>query len=63
MQNFVTVRQLSAKYPAFPEGGLRFWIFHAEKNGFAKCLRRVGRKVLVEEAAFLAWVDSQGGKR
>lgn len=60
-KNFMTVKQVAEKYPAFPQGGLRFMIFHADKNGFDRCLRRVGRKVLVEEGEFLRWVDKNGG--
>lgn len=54
-----TVRQFSAKNPAFPEGGLRYLIFHAEKNGFDRCIRRIGRKVLIDEIEFFRWVDQQ----
>lgn len=46
-----------------PIGGLRHLIFHAERNGFNKVLRRVGRRVLIDETAFFAWVDEQGGAK
>lgn len=46
-----------------PLGGLRHLIFHAEKNGFEKVLRRCGRRVLIDEAAFFIWVEEQDGKR
>ena len=55
----LTVRQFSQKHPAFPEGGLRFLIFNAEKNGFDACVRRMGRKVLIDEEAFFDWIDGQ----
>lgn len=55
----MTVRQFSQKHPAFPEGGLRYNIFHSESNGFSKCIRRVGRKVLLDEAEVFRWVDEQ----
>lgn len=42
-----------------PEGGLRHLIFNAAKNGFDKVIRRVGRRVLIDEAAFFAWVEEQ----
>lgn len=58
-RSFLTVRQFSQKHPAFPEGGLRYNIFHAEKNGFAKCIRRIGRKVILDEQAVFRWVDEQ----
>ena len=54
-----TVSLFSKKYPAFPEGGLRFIIFHAETNGFAKCILRVGRKVLIDEDMFFQIIEEQ----
>lgn len=43
-----------------PLGGLRALIFYAEKNGFNKVIRRVGRRVLIDEREFFSWVDRQG---
>lgn len=43
-----------------PIGGLRHLIFHAKTNGFDKVIRRVGRRVLIDEQAFFAWVNRQG---
>ena len=42
-----------------PLGGLRHLIFNAHKNGFESCIRRVGRRVLIDEQAFFTWVDAQ----
>jgi len=42
-----------------PQGGLRHLIFDAKKNGFDKVIRRAGRRVLIDKAAFFAWVESQ----
>ena len=56
---FLTVRQFSEKHPAFPEGGLRYNIFHAEENGFSECIRRIGRKILIDEQEFFLWIDRQ----
>ena len=44
-----------------PIGGLRHLIFNAEKNGFNKVIRRIGRRVLIDEQAFFDWVDEQNG--
>ena len=44
-----------------PQGGLRHLIFHEHENGFHKCVRRVGRRVLIDEQAFFEWVAEQGG--
>lgn len=46
-------------HPWPPQGGLRHLIFHAETNGFAKAFKRVGRRVLVDEAEFFAAVERQ----
>jgi hypothetical protein len=38
--------------------GLRHLVF-GEPNGFSVCVRRVGRRVLIDEAAFFIWVENQ----
>ena len=48
-------------HPWPPIGGLRHLIFNAEKNGFGAVIRRCGRRVLVDEAAFFEWASAQGG--
>lgn len=42
-----------------PLGGLRHLIFNAESNGFKKVIKRCGRRVLIDEAAFFAWMEEQ----
>lgn len=44
-------------------GGLRHLVFHAKTNGFEKVIRRAGRRVLLDEQAFFAWLDKQGGAK
>ena len=46
-----------------PIGGLRHLVFFERTNGFDKVVRRVGRRVLIDEAAFFAWVDGNGGAK
>ena len=58
-RTLLTVRQFREKHPAFTEGGLRHLIFYADKNGFLTCIRRIGRKVLLDEHAVFTWVDEQ----
>lgn len=41
-----------------PQGGLRHLIFYANTNGFDRVIRRVGRRVLIDETAFFQWVES-----
>lgn len=52
-----TVKQTSRRYPAFTESSIRYLIFNEKHNGFSRCIRRVGRKVLIDFDAFEKWVD------
>ena len=45
-----------------PLGGLRHLVFHAETNGFDRVIRRVGRRVLIDEDAFFDWVEERNGR-
>jgi len=68
-----TVEQFSERNPAFTPPALRNLIFKAEPrqsskgevpgNGLAEsgAIIRLGRRVLIDEAKFLAWVASAGG--
>lgn len=73
--SWLTVAQLAAKHPAFSENSLRALIFAAKPrvgairkgaksalpgNGLAAAIRRIGRRVLINEHEFLSWVDRQG---
>ena len=44
-------------HPWPPLGGLRHLVFHADSNGFARVVKRAGRRVLIDEAAFFKWLD------
>ncbi|MEI6827569.1 MAG: hypothetical protein WCK54_18400 [Desulfuromonadales bacterium] len=55
--SFLTVRQASDKYPAFSENSLRWIIFNSKLNGATSFIRKVGRKVLIDDDAFLCWID------
>ncbi len=72
---WLLVSQMAAKHPAFTENALRALIFAAKPrvgavsngtpniipgNGLAVAIRRVGRRVLINEMEFLGWVDRQG---
>jgi hypothetical protein len=58
MSDLLTVKQFAEKHPAFSEGSLRHHIFHEETNGLSAALVRIGRKVLIKEAAFFDWIAS-----
>lgn len=59
----IPVTEWNKYHPYPPIGGLRHLIFYGKTNGFAKVVRRVGRRVLIDEAAFFAWVVAQNGGR
>jgi hypothetical protein len=60
---YVLVPDWEGKHGWPPTAGLRHLIFHAAKNGFDKVIRRVGRRVLIDEDAFFQWVEEQNEKR
>lgn len=48
------------KYHEWPtQAGLRYWIFHAKANGFDSVIRRIGRRILIDESAFFQWIQKQ----
>ena len=56
------VRKIPELYPhAFTESAIRWLIFNEKQNGFLCCVRRIGRKVLIDLDQFESWIDSQGG--
>ena len=61
-RRLIPVTQWSKHHSWPPIGGLRHLIFHERSNGFARCVRRVGRKVLIDEAKFFEWVESLNEK-
>jgi hypothetical protein len=59
MSNLLTVKQFAEKHPAFSQHSLRYLIFHEKSNGLNSAIARIGRKILIREAAFFDWVDAQ----
>jgi hypothetical protein len=58
IHSLITVQQFTRKYPWPSEGGLRWLIFNAKQNGFARCVVRIGRRVLIDEKAFVKWTEA-----
>jgi len=56
---YSTVKQFSQKHEAFPEGGMRHRIFHADTNGLAEsgAIVRDGRRVLINEDKFFQYLE------
>jgi hypothetical protein len=42
-----------------PIGGLRHMIFNQDTNGFKRAFKKIGRRVLIDEAAFFECVEEQ----
>jgi len=66
MQNptrLIPVNRWCDYHPWPPIGGLRYLISRAVQNGFETVIRRCGRRVLIDEAAFFDWVAKRGGGR
>lgn len=59
----LTVNQWANTHPWPPIGGLRHLIFYANENGFNKVIRRIGRRVLIDEVAFFEWATKQGDSK
>lgn len=58
-RRLLTVSQWNQFYPWPTPAGLRHLIFYAKTNGFHQVMRRVGRRVLIDEAEFFRWLDEQ----
>lgn len=67
----LSIRQFSEKHPAFTLAGLRHLIFLSEERQCSKgklpgnglkesgAILRCGRKVMIDETRFFAWLDQQ----
>jgi hypothetical protein len=57
----LTVSQFIQKHPFISNGGLRFQIFDAKNNGLENvgAIVRLGRRVLIDEEKYFAWIESQ----
>ncbi len=53
----LTVKQFCQRHAWATPGGIRHLIFYGSSNGFDKCIRRLGRRVLLDEAQVFEWLD------
>ena len=60
--DYLTVAQLSNRFPAFSQGSIRWLIFNANTNGFNKVVRKIGRKVVLNLHDFKKFVEEQALK-
>ncbi len=47
-----------ARKPTFTTHAIRHYTRMAESNGLAPHIRRIGRKILISESGFVAWLDN-----
>ena len=43
-------------HPWPPIGGLRHMVFHAKKTGFSKVIKKVNRRILIDEREFFEFI-------
>lgn len=49
-----------SRRPVFTTHAIRHYVRFAETNGLAPHVRRLGRKILIDENGFRAWIDEAG---
>lgn len=63
--SYLSVELFNKKHPAFPIGTIRHLIFNKESNGLqeAGAIFKMGRRVLIKESAFFAWLESGAAEK
>jgi len=57
---WTTPRKLPEFYPGiFTESSIRWLIFNEKTNGFSRCIKRIGRKILIDLNEFELWIREQ----
>lgn len=54
-----TVAQFCERHAWATPGGIRHLVFNKATNGFAPCVKRLGRRVLLDEAAVFSWLETE----
>ena len=54
-----TVKQLVQEAPFVTESTVRWWIYHANSNGFDAVLIKIGGRVYIDKNAFNTWLEGQ----
>jgi len=56
--NYYTVKQMAMRHEAFTESAFRYLIFNEKENGLWPAIKRVGRKVVIDENKFIRWIEN-----
>lgn len=59
VKRFATVRQMPEIYPSFSEASIRWLIFNKNSNGFSACMRKLGKKIIIDLDDFEKWISEQ----
>ena len=70
LPDLAALNEFAREYPQFPTPTLRDLVYHAEPrltargetvppNGFAPCIIRIGRRVMIDRGAFAAWIEAR----
>jgi len=54
---YLTPQQLSEYYPCYSVYAIRGLIANRNKNGFSVCIRRIGKKILINIDEFEKWIE------
>lgn len=54
--NYLTAREVAELY-GWPLGGIKQQLFNREENGLSKAVLKIGRKLLIDKAAFELWLE------
>ncbi len=55
---YLTVQDFVRKH-WHSESSIRWLIHKKDENGFGVCLRRIGRRILINETEFFKWLETQ----
>lgn len=55
----LTFAQVVERHPAFTLNALNALYYRSAENGFGICVRRIGRRRLIDEVQFINWVADQ----
>lgn len=55
----LTLKQTVQKYPFLTLGGLQWQVFHRSKNGLAKAVIKMQKRVLIDANEFEKWLESK----
>jgi len=58
LADWMSLPSLIERYPDFTESQMRTILFHRAKNGFDKCVRKVGKKLYISITGFNDWISN-----